>query len=187
MAEKRQLLLSQTRYMITQYTQTIFEAQLNVLQCPGCPWSGLDFSRGLFDFFAPESVGVLYGTWSFNSINPGPDPAPAPAPPPPPPPPPPSPSPSPTSEWKPAPSPTQQPAAKGLEYFFARQKEKISSPTLEEQTGPAAPVASSQEMTDEELARKLQAEWDKEESEARNTGSTPNTSGNRPPGPGPAA
>ncbi|KAH0584305.1 Allergen Asp f 7 [Termitomyces sp. J132] len=35
-------------------------------ECPGCPFGGLDLSRGLFTFFAPESVGVLYGTWSFN-------------------------------------------------------------------------------------------------------------------------
>jgi len=35
-------------------------------ECPGCPYGGLDLSRGLFTFFAPESTGVLYGTWSFN-------------------------------------------------------------------------------------------------------------------------
>jgi len=35
-------------------------------ECPGCPYGGLDLSRGLFKFFAPESVGVLYGTWYFN-------------------------------------------------------------------------------------------------------------------------
>ncbi|EIN07546.1 hypothetical protein PUNSTDRAFT_103565 [Punctularia strigosozonata HHB-11173 SS5] len=35
-------------------------------ECPGCPYGGLDFSRGLFDHFADESVGVLYGEWSFN-------------------------------------------------------------------------------------------------------------------------
>jgi len=35
-------------------------------ECPGCPYGGLDFSRGLFDSFADESVGVLYGTWWFN-------------------------------------------------------------------------------------------------------------------------
>lgn len=32
-----------------------------------CPWGGLDFSRGLFDVFAPESVGVLYGEWWLNN------------------------------------------------------------------------------------------------------------------------
>ncbi|KAJ7735857.1 RlpA-like double-psi beta-barrel-protein domain-containing protein-containing protein, partial [Mycena maculata] len=34
--------------------------------CPGCPSpGGLDLSPGLFSFFADESVGVLYGDWSF--------------------------------------------------------------------------------------------------------------------------
>ncbi|KAI9571505.1 plant expansin [Boletus coccyginus] len=35
-------------------------------ECMGCPWGGLDFSRGLFDYFASESEGVIYGTWWFN-------------------------------------------------------------------------------------------------------------------------
>ncbi|KIJ67209.1 hypothetical protein HYDPIDRAFT_165904 [Hydnomerulius pinastri MD-312] len=35
-------------------------------KCMGCPWGGLDFSRGLFDFFASEDVGVLTGEWWFN-------------------------------------------------------------------------------------------------------------------------
>jgi hypothetical protein len=41
-------------------------------QCPGCPYGGLDLSRGLFKFFAPESVGILYGTWYFNDDGPAP-------------------------------------------------------------------------------------------------------------------
>ncbi|KJA27177.1 hypothetical protein HYPSUDRAFT_106555, partial [Hypholoma sublateritium FD-334 SS-4] len=32
-------------------------------ECPGCPFAGLDFSAGLFTAFAPESVGVLTGSW----------------------------------------------------------------------------------------------------------------------------
>ncbi|KIY51064.1 hypothetical protein FISHEDRAFT_21949, partial [Fistulina hepatica ATCC 64428] len=35
-------------------------------ECPGCPYGGLDFSRGLFDYFADESLGVLSGTWWYN-------------------------------------------------------------------------------------------------------------------------
>ncbi|KAF9242837.1 RlpA-like double-psi beta-barrel-protein domain-containing protein-containing protein [Melanogaster broomeanus] len=35
-------------------------------KCMGCPWGGLDFSRGLFDIFASEDVGVLEGEWWFN-------------------------------------------------------------------------------------------------------------------------
>ncbi|KAG2157421.1 RlpA-like double-psi beta-barrel-protein domain-containing protein-containing protein [Suillus clintonianus] len=52
------------------------QAQI-VDECPGCPFGGLDFSEGLFQFFAPLSSGVLYGTWSFGSA---PAPAPAPSP-----------------------------------------------------------------------------------------------------------
>ncbi|KZP18899.1 hypothetical protein FIBSPDRAFT_744627 [Athelia psychrophila] len=33
--------------------------------CPGCPPGGLDFSKGLFDYFGLESLGVLYGAWNF--------------------------------------------------------------------------------------------------------------------------
>jgi len=33
--------------------------------CPGCPWGGLDLSPGLFSFFAPQSVGIIYGEWEF--------------------------------------------------------------------------------------------------------------------------
>lgn len=36
-------------------------------ECPGCPYGGLDLSRGLFDFFASESEGVIYGSWDFVS------------------------------------------------------------------------------------------------------------------------
>ncbi|KAF8631410.1 hypothetical protein AX17_005088 [Amanita inopinata Kibby_2008] len=48
-------------------------------ECMGCPFAGLDFSRGLFNFFAPESAGIIHGTWNVGR---------APPPPPPPPPPP---------------------------------------------------------------------------------------------------
>jgi hypothetical protein len=37
----------------------------------GCPWGGLDFSRGLFDYFADESEGVLYGLWWFDDSSGG--------------------------------------------------------------------------------------------------------------------
>ncbi|KZP20854.1 hypothetical protein FIBSPDRAFT_696712, partial [Athelia psychrophila] len=41
-------------------------AQATVVdECPGCGPNGLDMSTGLFQFFAPESKGVLEGTWSF--------------------------------------------------------------------------------------------------------------------------
>lgn len=37
---------------------------LNGVQCPTCPYGGLDLSRGLFEFFASEGD-VIYGSWSF--------------------------------------------------------------------------------------------------------------------------
>ncbi|KAG2077991.1 hypothetical protein BDR04DRAFT_439736 [Suillus decipiens] len=65
-------------------------------ECPGCPYGGLDFSEGLFEFFASLGTGVLTGDWSFGSA-----PAPAPAPtttsqPPP----------APTTTWQPPPTTT---------------------------------------------------------------------------------
>ncbi|KAF9476346.1 hypothetical protein BDN70DRAFT_882603 [Pholiota conissans] len=33
--------------------------------CPGCPYGGLDLTEGLFKFFAPASVGIIYGDWEF--------------------------------------------------------------------------------------------------------------------------
>ncbi|KAI6096100.1 hypothetical protein EV401DRAFT_1145873 [Pisolithus croceorrhizus] len=36
-------------------------AQATIMdECMGCPWGGLDFSTGLFDYFASASEGVLY-------------------------------------------------------------------------------------------------------------------------------
>ncbi|KAM0553944.1 hypothetical protein ACHAPJ_007295 [Fusarium lateritium] len=53
---------------------------------------------------------------------------------------------------------------RGLEYFFSKQKqngsESSKKPKIEEQDGASSDVAT--ELTDEELARKLQAEWDQE-------------------------
>ncbi|SPJ91950.1 related to DNA ligase I [Fusarium torulosum] len=54
--------------------------------------------------------------------------------------------------------------ARGLEYFFSKQKQNdpgsVKKPKLEEKDG--APSDITTELTDEELARKLQAEWDQE-------------------------
>ncbi|CAA7265416.1 unnamed protein product [Cyclocybe aegerita] len=44
--------------------------------CPGCPWGGLDLTEGLFAFFAPHSVGIIYGEWDFTDAAPAPPPAP---------------------------------------------------------------------------------------------------------------
>lgn len=72
--------------------------------------------------------------------------------------------------------------AKGLEYFFAKQKKNAAAPVPEEENQLAEPSTgpsheqeqepdqgqeNDRELTDEELARKLQAEWDLEEAQAR--------------------
>jgi len=49
-------------------------------ECPGCPYGGLDLTRGLFEFFAPLGVGVLSGEWWFADEAPEP-PKPKPEPP----------------------------------------------------------------------------------------------------------
>ncbi|KAI0534720.1 ATP-dependent DNA ligase [Xylaria digitata] len=60
--------------------------------------------------------------------------------------------------------------SRGLEYFFAKQRDQNGTgPSLNNNNGPAADVVhpvQDHEMTDEELARKLQAEWDQEEASA---------------------
>lgn len=53
---------------------------------------------------------------------------------------------------------------KGLEYFFAKQRDNAPtpSPALPGAVDGTAPAKPEQLLTDEELARKLQAEWDEE-------------------------
>ncbi|KAI1174772.1 ATP-dependent DNA ligase [Nemania sp. FL0916] len=57
--------------------------------------------------------------------------------------------------------------SRGLEYFFTKQKDQNGAnflqPEGETSASDVAPTAQDHEMTDEELARKLQAEWDREE------------------------
>ncbi|CAG9991423.1 unnamed protein product [Clonostachys byssicola] len=50
--------------------------------------------------------------------------------------------------------------AKGLEYFFSKQKSSV--PFKSEETPSASGTSNEVELTDEELARKLQAEWNQE-------------------------
>ncbi|KAI1103001.1 ATP-dependent DNA ligase [Jackrogersella minutella] len=68
--------------------------------------------------------------------------------------------------------------AKGLEYFFAKQKQNNDSDkeSREDQSTTGSPLTQDPDpdhgLTDEELARKLQAEWDKEaEIAGRDSGS----------------
>lgn len=50
--------------------------------------------------------------------------------------------------------------SKGLEYFFSRQRANDSSPVPS--TNDTASAQATEHLTDEELARKLQAEWNNE-------------------------
>ncbi|EIM90428.1 uncharacterized protein STEHIDRAFT_154254 [Stereum hirsutum FP-91666 SS1] len=36
-------------------------------ECQECPENALDFSQGLFDYFASEDAGTIYGSWSYAS------------------------------------------------------------------------------------------------------------------------
>lgn len=56
---------------------------------------------------------------------------------------------------------TAKPQSKGLEYFFSKQRLKDSDAPKE--ASSVADNESNVELTDEELARKLQAEWDRED------------------------
>ncbi|TLD23942.1 hypothetical protein PspLS_06456 [Pyricularia sp. CBS 133598] len=53
---------------------------------------------------------------------------------------------------------TKSTPSRGLEYFFAKQKQKPPEPPLNEDA-----ATSSQVLSDEELARKLQEEWNRED------------------------
>lgn len=53
--------------------------------------------------------------------------------------------------------------AKGLEYFFAKQRQNASAPETSSNQGLVGQTSDVDDsLTDEELARKLQAEWDAE-------------------------
>ncbi|KAJ3503394.1 hypothetical protein NMY22_g18262 [Coprinellus aureogranulatus] len=44
--------------------------------CPGCPYGGLDLTRGLFSYFASQDLGIIHGTWNFGSAGGAPAPRP---------------------------------------------------------------------------------------------------------------
>jgi DNA ligase 1 len=66
--------------------------------------------------------------------------------------------------------------SKGLEYFFAKQKQignaSVSSAATQLEEGSPG-TAQDQQLTDEELARKLQAEWDQEAAAERRRATAP--------------
>ncbi|KAL2266720.1 hypothetical protein VTJ83DRAFT_6072 [Remersonia thermophila] len=71
---------------------------------------------------------------------------------------------------------------RGLEYFFAKQRAATTPDPASNQAAPAQPAASKETLTDEELARKLQAEWDAEarKSSSSSARSTPKASAQDP-------
>ncbi|PPR04976.1 hypothetical protein CVT24_010434 [Panaeolus cyanescens] len=105
--------------------------------CPGCPYGGLDLSRGLFRYFAAESVGVIHGDWNFGGSSGGEAPAPAPAPT--------StrvaaPKPTTSSTKAPAPSPSTSKAAPAPAPSIATTSSSSTRPVV---TSAPAPVRSS--------------------------------------------
>jgi hypothetical protein len=113
-------------------------------QCPGCPYGGLDLSRSLFRFFAPESVGILYGEWHFNGDGGGG------APPPPPPPKPKPPKPT-TSKWfPPIPKPTPKPTTHKAE-------PTTTKPDPEPETTSSKPKATTTSTSERESTSSTKA------------------------------
>lgn len=72
----KQLPLSPTRCVPFSPSSSYSQRTPECHQCPGCPYGGLDLTRGLFEFFAPLGVGVLDGDWWFADQAPEPAPAP---------------------------------------------------------------------------------------------------------------
>ncbi|CZT01455.1 related to DNA ligase (ATP) [Rhynchosporium graminicola] len=61
-------------------------------------------------------------------------------------------------------------SSRNLDFFFGRQKEALPFQTKDKETQQDVQVQdNSKELTDEQLARKLQAEWDQEEAVVPNT------------------
>lgn len=75
-------------------------------------------------------------------------------------------------------SKTTAASSKGLEYFFSKQKQKSQSHSVSSPSVKDGPTEASAELTDEELARKLQDEWNQEVATERSNGDksrTPDT------------
>lgn len=74
--------------------------------------------------------------------------------------------------------------SRGLEYFFAKQRQTGNNANANvDVTGPSNGSSADQELTDEELARKLQAEWDQEAAATAshdNAGSASSSHGHKP-------
>ncbi|KAK8136181.1 hypothetical protein PG984_004121 [Apiospora sp. TS-2023a] len=66
--------------------------------------------------------------------------------------------------------------SRGLEYFFSKQKQNgaaVQQQSSTDQPGGAEDAKPDHELTDEELARKLQAQWDQEDAQRANDAADP--------------
>lgn len=70
-----------------------------------------------------------------------------------------------------------QSQSKGLEYFFSKQKKTETDAALPVGLGEPSGIFTSAELTDEELARKLQAEFDQETAYEAGSGETEDAKG----------
>lgn len=73
---------------------------------------------------------------------------------------------------------SKQPA-RGLEYFFAKQRQNVATPAVQDEDKPAG-NSKGHELSDEELARKLQAEWNREDAQGGGSSSSLATDGGMP-------
>ncbi|KAG4437007.1 hypothetical protein IFR05_007511 [Cadophora sp. M221] len=77
-------------------------------------------------------------------------------------------------------SPAKPAASRNLDFFFGKQKEALpiqTSNTAKPNADSIKELSDSADLTDEQLARKLQAEWDQEEAVARNIPKATNGTG----------
>jgi len=107
------------------------------LQCPGCPYNGLDLTEGLFGFFTDMGSGIIYGDWEFADAAPAPPPTqPAWTPAPPPPPPPPT-----TSVWVPPTTSSSTPVVRPTSLTSSSVVPPSSSRPLSSSSVPASSVS----------------------------------------------
>ncbi|PFH52395.1 hypothetical protein AMATHDRAFT_56917 [Amanita thiersii Skay4041] len=99
-------------------------------KCMGCPYGGLDFSRGLFNFFASEGEGIIYGAWNFGHGDP-------------PPPPPPTTTHKPTSTWTPPPATSSHPISTLLSITSILSSPLIATSTMSNTSAPVSTATSS--------------------------------------------
>ena len=115
-------------------------------QCPGCGYGDLDMSRGLFNYFASEDVGVFHMSWSWSDGSGGgnqpapeptttkaPEPSTTPSP---------TPTPTPTSTYTPPPT-TASPSPTTTAVVQVQVQASPSSTTAAASSSSSAPASAS--------------------------------------------